>query len=224
MWMNNLNQCTHASGMSVRSGKSKCGAQRYRCKGCGKSFQKAYQYKACLAVTSGLIVTLTKEGCGIRSIARLLQISAVTVIRRIRVISKTISRRFPILKGKEYELDEMRTFIRSKTQLYWIVYAMRKDTKEVVDFRVGKRTSRTLRNVVNTLLLSEAKRIFTDGYRLYRNLIPSSVHSRQNHSTNHIERKNLSLRTHLKRLGRRTICFSKCPSMLDACLRIYFWG
>jgi hypothetical protein len=43
-------------------------------------------------------------------------------------------------------------------------------------------------------------------------------------NTNHIERKNLSLRTHLKRLNRRTICFSKSLVILSACLRIYFWS
>ncbi|WP_188464902.1 IS1 family transposase [Marivirga lumbricoides] len=39
-----------------------------------------------------------------------------------------------------------------------------------------------------------------------------------------MERKNLSLRTHLKRLNTRSICFSKSKVMLIACLTIYFWG
>ncbi|WP_409070947.1 IS1 family transposase [Flavobacterium sp.] len=38
-----------------------------------------------------------------------------------------------------------------------------------------------------------------------------------------MERKNLSLRTHLKRLNRRSICFSKNLIILNAVLRIYFW-
>ncbi|HMW09684.1 MAG TPA: transposase, partial [Bacteroidia bacterium] len=32
------------------------------------------------------------------------------------------------------------------------------------------------------------------------------------------------LRTHLKRLNRRTICFTRSAIMLFACLKIYFWG
>ncbi|WP_343791129.1 IS1 family transposase, partial [Wandonia haliotis] len=39
-----------------------------------------------------------------------------------------------------------------------------------------------------------------------------------------IERKNLTLRTHVKRLNRRTICYSKSLLTLSAIMRIYFWG
>ncbi|WP_255539589.1 IS1 family transposase [Flavobacterium sp. CLA17] len=38
-----------------------------------------------------------------------------------------------------------------------------------------------------------------------------------------MERKNLTLRTHLKRLNRRTICFSKSLVVFTAVLKIYFW-
>ncbi|MBS1665188.1 MAG: hypothetical protein JST68_29350 [Bacteroidetes bacterium] len=41
---------------------------------------------------------------------------------------------------------------------------------------------------------------------------------------NRSERKNLTLRTHLKRLSCRTFCFSKSLSMLESCLKLYFWG
>ncbi|MCA4783332.1 transposase, partial [Empedobacter stercoris] len=43
-------------------------------------------------------------------------------------------------------------------------------------------------------------------------------------STNHIERNHLSLRTHLKRLNRKTICYTKNMDILSAILTIYFWG
>jgi hypothetical protein len=29
---------------------------------------------------------------------------------------------------------------------------------------------------------------------------------------------------HLKRLGRRTICFNRSVDMLENCMKIYFWG
>nr|WP_317192641.1 IS1 family transposase [Flavobacterium geliluteum] len=38
-----------------------------------------------------------------------------------------------------------------------------------------------------------------------------------------MDRKNLTLRTHLKRLNRRTICFSKSLVIFMAVLKIYFW-
>jgi len=129
-----------------------------------------------------------------------------------------------ITLGKVYEMDELCTYIRNKNNRIWIAYSIRKDTREVVDFKVGKRTNKTLRSVVNTLLLSEAKRIYTDKLKQYRSLIPSKIHKTTQYGTNHIERMNVNLRTHLKRLSRKMICYSKSLVMLNACLTLYFWG
>jgi insertion element IS1 protein InsB len=93
-----------------------------------------------------------------------------------------------------------------------------------VDLKVGKRNKKTLSRVTDTLLLSEAIKIYTDRLNLYEYLIPEELHTRSKYKINYIERKNLSVRTHLKRLARKTICFSKSIVMLEACLKIYFWG
>ena len=129
-----------------------------------------------------------------------------------------------LFTGKEYELDEMCTYIKSKQRKRWIVYAIRKDTRAVVDFSIGSRTNITLKRVTDTLVLSNELKVFTDKLPNYKSLLPRSIHSTKYRGTNHIERKNLTLRTHLKRLSRRTICFSRSESMLSACLKIYFWG
>ena len=108
--------------------------------------------------------------------------------------------------------------------LRWIVYALDRETKAVVSFNVGRRTNKTLKSVIRSLELSNAKRICTDKLKNYRFLIAKKLHQTLVHSTNHIERHNLSVRTHLKRLGRKTICFSRSLTVLMAVLRIYFWG
>lgn len=107
--------------------------------------------------------------------------------------------------------------------MIWIVYALERSTKTVVSFNVGARTNRTLNVVLKTLQFAEAKTIYTDKLPSYKYLIEEKVHCTHYRSTNHIERKNLSIRTQLKRLSRRTICFSKSASILAACLAIYFW-
>lgn len=56
----------------------------------------------------------------------------------------------------EYELDEIRSFIQKKSRLIWIVYAIQRDTREVVTFNIGRRTNKTLRVVTETLALSNA--------------------------------------------------------------------
>ena len=168
------------------------------------------------------IIQLTKEGLGIRSTARVLKISTTTLLKRIVSIAKSINQ--PIIsKGKEYEVDELCTFIRHKRNFIWLVYALEKDSKNVVSFNVGKRTNKTLSRVLDTLKLSEAKKVFTDRLKNYRYLIDEKSHCVKRFGTNHIERKNLTLRIHLKRLNRRTICFSKSLTLLVSVLKIYFF-
>ena len=104
-----------------------------------------------------------------------------------------------------------------------MIYALDKQSGQVVDLKVGRRTKTNLKRVTDTLLLANCKQIYTDGLKIYRELIPRALHKIKRYGTNKIERKNLSLRTHLKRLNRKTICFSKSISMLEACLKIYFW-
>jgi len=121
-------------------------------------------------------------------------------------------------------MDELRTYIEKKENQYWIAYALCSETKRVVDFTVGKRSKQTLKKVTGTLLMSGVKLIKTDRLNIYQSLIPSDRHIANAYNINHIERNNLNLRTHLKRLSRRTICFSKSITMLEACLKIYFWN
>jgi insertion element IS1 protein InsB len=77
--------------------------------------------------------------------------------------------------------------------------------------------------VVNTALQSGVSVIKTDKLNIYQSLIPPYKHFSNAYNINHIERNNLNLRTHLKRLSRRTICFSRNLTMLSACLKMYFW-
>ncbi len=228
----NITSCTRYVGdkVSCRYCNENCikhgmfsGKQRFRCGSCKRTFIKSYTYNACKPDTSKWIKNLIKEGCGIRSIGRLLKISVTTVLKRILIIAKNIHKPIMII-GKRYQVDEMRTFYKSKTRLLWIVYALRSDTKQIADFAVGARTIKTLQRVIDTLLLSGAEKVYTDKLHLYKYIIPCEIHQSKIYNTNHIERKNLTLRTHLKRLSRRTICYSKSIAVLVACLKIYFWS
>ena len=215
--------CYYCKRSCIKKGKRKNGTQKYRCCCCKKYQQEAYVRKGWHPCLNKEIKKHIIESCGIRSIARLLEISCTTVIKRILFIAQNINK--PVMAmGKAYEADELKTYCGKKTCERWITYAIRTDTKEPVDFRIGRRTKKNIGAVIKTLLLSKAKKIYTDGLDLYRYLIPPKIHGRQWYKINHIERKNLNLRMHLKRLGRKTICFSKSDAMLEACVKIYFWG
>jgi len=207
----------------IKDGKSSNEKQRYKCKKCTKRFFSEYTYNAYTPNLNKQIVLLTKEGMGIRSTARYLEISTSTVLKRIIYIAHTIKQP-PVFINKVYEVDEICTFIKSKSQQIWIVYALERKSREVVSFSVGSRSNKTLSIVLKTLHFSNPKAIYTDGLKNYRYLVSEQIHRVKQYGTNHIERKNLTLRTHLKRLNRRSICFSKSLLVLLSVLKVYFWG
>lgn len=206
----------------IKNGRTKNKKQQYFCKKCRKRCIGYYTYKACQPNINPQVITFTKEGLGIRSTARVLNISTTTLLKRIVDIAQSITQAV-ISKGKTYEVDEIRTFLKRKNKLIWIVYALEKESKKVVSFCVGARTNKTLNVVLKTLCFAEAKRVFTDGLKNYGYLIAKAVHKVKRYGTNHIERNNLNLRIHLKRLNRKTICFSRSLAILTAVLKIFFW-
>ena len=51
--------------------------------------------------------------------------------------------------------------------------------------------------------------------------LPTSTQTVGKNNTQHIERKHLMLRTRLKRLARKTLCFSKSAFMHDAVIGLF---
>lgn len=138
------------------------------------------------------------------------------------MMGRNIKAPLVIERHKSYEMDELGIKVNGKKLC--IAYAINRITKNVVGFNVGGRTNEDLDKVVNRILLLNPKHIYTDGWPSYKSLIPKSIHVISRYQTNRIERFNLNLRTHLKPLNRKTICYSKSIEVLTSLLRIYFWG
>jgi len=81
--------------------------QRFYCKDCRQYFQLTYSYQAYKSRTNDLIKGMLKEGCGIRGIARVLNISKNTVLSRMLKISKQIKVPYFNKFGCKFEVDEM---------------------------------------------------------------------------------------------------------------------
>lgn len=182
--------CSHCGTKMIKYGKSKTGKQRYQCKACGKVQQKTYQYRAYDNSVNNNIISLTKEGVGIRVISRLLGIAQNTVLSRIKQIAKGI-KSSTLLSYHDYEVDELRTFVKSKQKLIWVVCAYCRNTKQIVRYTIGRRTNKTLIKVVDSLQMASAKCIYTDKLRQYKSLIREQIHSVKQYGTNHVERFHL---------------------------------
>lgn len=198
--------------------------QKYYCKKCNLYQLKTYQYKQCTKEDEAMLVKLNNEGVSISGISRITGISKSHVINKLKRIASSIQPPIFIEEQQEYEIDEMHTFIGQKSHHYYITYAINRTTRKVIDFVVGSRTKENIGKVVNCVKLLNPKRIFTDRLNIYPSLIGKPIHVATAYRTNHIERLNLTLRTHLKRLSRKTICFSRSAVVLTAVMQIYFWG
>ncbi len=207
----------------IKKGKRN-GKQRYHCKSCKCNFQLEYTYKAYQSNVNEFIKCLLKEGCGVRSISRIINISTKTVLSRMLKISKAIKIPYFEKQGCKFEVDEMFIKIANGENQNWLIYGIERETKSLIGFVVGGRTKENIRQLIDKILLLNPKRIYTDRLNIYPSLIPKEIHKRFQYCTNKIERMNLTLRTHIKRLSRKTICFSRKQEYLEAHLRIYFWG
>lgn len=216
--------CRYCHQVSVIKKGKRNNKQRYYCKNCKRYFQDKYLYRAYDLEIDKFITVLLKEGCGIRSISRILNISCGTVLSRMRKISAKIKIPSFSKLGCKFEIDEIWSFIGSKRNVTWITYAIERETKQVIDFFVGRKAKETIKPLIDKILLLKPTRIYTDRLNIYPGLIPKEIHKVFKYCTNTIERNNLTIRTHIKRLNRKTICFSKNKNYLEAHLKIYFWG
>jgi len=214
-------ECKYCKSECIKKGKRR-GIQRYQCKHCKRNYQesiskhkiKTYKYKR--------VRNLTREGSSISSISRLLKISKSSVQRIIERIAAAIKKREYQEENQTYEMDELRTFCGNKKNETWVCYVINKTTGKVIACCVGRRTKENLKKVIDRVLCLNPKKIYTDGLNIYKSLIPETIHKVFEHCTNKIERNNLTLRTHLKRLSRKTICFTRSNEMLENCVKLYF--
>ena len=113
------------------------------------------------------------------------------------------------------EIDEQWSYVQNKKQQRWLWYALEQSSKRILAYVFGKREDSCLVELLKKLSCFSIKTFFTDNWGSYRRLIPKEKHVIGKQFTQSIERYNLNLRTHIKRLTRRTICFSKSSQMHD---------
>jgi insertion element IS1 protein InsB len=114
-----------------------------------------------------------------------------------------------IHKVQEAELDEMWSFVGSKKQPRWLWEALDHQTGKILAYTFGRRADRVLLKLKALLAPFGIRRFYTDGWGAYQRHLDPKLHVVGKRRTQQLERKHLTLRTRIKRLVRKTICFSK---------------
>ena len=124
--------------------------------------------------------------------------------------------------GYGCEIDEFWSYVGSKANPYWTWYAIERVGGRVVAYHNGRRTDQSYAKLLEKMADLPVRRIYTDEWGAYARLTPQHIeHVVGKDQTWKIERKNLNFRTHIKRLSRRTICFSKNEQIHDNVIGMY---
>ena len=214
--------CPRCSSLNIKkNGITANNKQRYRCKECYRQFITNYTYQACKPAVRALVLPMTLNASGIRDISRVLQISTNTVLRLIRTAAERTSEPSVPKRIASLEMDEFWSFVQKKKRQRWTWLAFDRHRKQVTAYQNGRRTDRSCAVLLKKLGNSYVTCFHTDKWESYTKLLPPKRHTIGKEGTRNIERHNLNFRTHLKRLQRRTICFSKSEDMHDAVIKLY---
>ena len=126
-----------------------------------------------------------------------------------------------VRRGLSSELDEMWSYVRSKANPRWLWHAIDHHTGTVLASVFGRRQDTAFLALKALLEPLGITRYFTDGWGAYERHVEAEQHTVGKANTQKIESKHINLRTRIKRLVRRTICFSKTERMHDLVIGLF---
>ncbi len=107
--------------------------------------------------------------------------------------------------------DEMWSFVGKKKIPQWLWWVEDSYNGRIVAFTFGRRTNATFRRLKKMLINAGISVAFwiTDQWIAYQDCLNDQERMVDKAALQSLERKHLTLRTRIKRLTRKTICFSK---------------
>jgi insertion element IS1 protein InsB len=118
-------------------------------------------------------------------------------------------------------MDEMWSFVQRKAQQRWLWHAIDHLTGVVVAYAFGSRADAVFVELQKLLKPFGLEHFYTDAAGVYERHLPATAHTVGKRYTQQMERKHLTLRTRIKRLARRTFCFSKSVFLHDTVIGLF---
>lgn len=112
-------------------------------------------------------------------------------------------------------------FCREQKNPRWLWHAIDRKTGKVLAYVFGRRKDEVFLKLKALLEPFGIKKYCTDGYGTYSRNLPTEKHEVSKKKTQKTERKHLVLRTRIKRLQRKTICFSRSEEMHDIVIGLF---
>ena len=214
--------CPRCSSRNIlKNGTTANQKQRYRCNACRRQFITNSTYRGCQPSVRQLVLPMTMNASGIRDIARVLQISPNTVLSIIKAAALAVAEPLAPKQIKNLEMDEFWSFVGKKANQRWTGYGFDRERKRIVAYVNGRRTDANCRALYEKVKRTKVGTFHSDQWGSYPKVLPKKRHQIGKTGTLNIERRNLTFRTRIKRLQRRTICFSKSEVMHDTVIKLH---
>ena len=126
-----------------------------------------------------------------------------------------------IRRADEAEVDEMWSFVGKKHEPRWLWHAIDHWSGRVLAYVFGRRTDEVFLKLKALLEPFGITHYHTDYWGAYTRHLDAAEHTPGKRNTQKIERRHLTLRTRIKRLTRKTICFSKSIQMHDIVIGLF---
>ena len=113
----------------------------------------------------------------------------------------------------------MWSYYRDKSHQIWLWWAVDHATNIPLAFTFGTREHKYLDELLALLSPFSIGTVYADGNFAYQNRLSADMLVTGKKNTQQIERDHLTLKTRIKRLCRKTICFSKWEEIHKAVVR-----
>ena len=121
----------------------------------------------------------------------------------------------------EAEVDGMWSYVGRQNDQRWLWHAIDHRTGKVLAYVFGRRQDEVFLKLKALLEPFGITRYYSDYWGAYTRHLDAAEHEPGKRNTQQIERKHLTLRTRIKRLARKTICFSKSIQMHDIVIGLF---
>jgi len=193
--------CHNCKTEAVKAGRSKNGAQRFKCQQCRRRFTEAQERifgsdSRLPQETALRILQCLLEGSSVRSTARMCDVEPRTVLNVLTLAGERAERvmaeKIRNVLVRDVECDEVWSFVGKKEKRVrpeddqnlgdcYTFVAIERHSKLVLNIAIGKRDQRTTDVFVEGIRQATAHckfQVTTDGFAPYRSAITTTLHDR----------------------------------------------
>ena len=126
-----------------------------------------------------------------------------------------------IQRVEDAAVDARWSYVGKKRAPRWLWHAIDHRSGPVLAYVLGRRKDEVFLKLKGLLEPFGITKYYTDYWGAYTRHLDADAHQPGKHNTQQIERTHLTLRTRIKRLMRKTICFSRSTQMHDIVIGLF---